>query len=603
MTVKVLVLHTAILKFHVSQLMKSYLKVCLLILTISVGVNSVSIAQFPILSHTSPSYGSVDVDMNTTLKFHFDAPILVDSLLAVVSNPSDLKEIILPIPFDAVQITGFRLSNENKTIELDIIQEEDTEYYWIIFDLIFEGNTSLASNHVLYYSTRRPENMKFITGQLNIQANTLKEKGIPIADSPLKHVLPELFKSAPEVPESGRVSSVFNPTKALVFLSDKNIDEIEETDVEEGDVDPEIIKGVGASNMHGRYSVPILARTSLLYLYALLMDEYSFAYGFYDSNNDGLPDAINTNESTDLSDMTVSMYGFSAAGGSPIASNAVLNSVVNMALTKYSDVRLLRMMGSEFLNASGFKNTIHSTPEFTGASETWNFTFHSAANDTGFHIFTDGTMMIPFEFMEEEFEVDLSDFNGLPEEPFSSEDLAQKLNEMDMDAFFEELPEDAMIVTQYNATTLESGLQGVELGENTPYWDVFVGASYLDGDEYAFDELHVFFNAETGTHIQTVSTSILDGSTDLPHGFVLEQNYPNPFNPSTFIKFQLPYNASVKLSVYDALGRLVDVLASGSMAPGSYAIQWDAKNQPSGMYFYKLEYEGASEIKKMLLIK
>lgn len=583
--------------------MNTYLKVCLLALTFTVGLSFNVFAQFPVLSHTTPSYGSVDVDVETTIKFHFDAPVLVDSLMAMISNPADLKEVILPIPFDAVQITGFRLSNENKTIELDVIQQDDTEYYWIIFDLLFEGNRSLASNHVLYYSTRRPENMKFVTGQLNIQANFLKEKGIPIADTPLKHVLPELFKNAPESPESGQVSSVFNPTKALVFMSDKDINDLEESDIEEGDVDPEIIKGVGASNMHGRYSVPILAQTSLLYLYALLMDEYSFAYGFYDSNNDGLPDAINTNESTDLSNMAVSMYGFSSAGGNPIASNAVLASVVNMALTKYNDVRLLRMIGYEFLSSDGFKNTISSTPEFTGASETWNLTFHSESGNTGFHIFTDGNMMVPFDFEDGEFDVDLNQFTGLPSEPIGSEELADKLNQMDLNSFFESLPEDAMIVAQYNATTLESSVEGADVGENTPYWDVFIGASYQDGDEYAFDEMHVFFNAESGEHIQTVSTSIFEGNDQLPDGFVLDQNYPNPFNPSTFIKFQLPFSASITLTVYDALGRLVDVLASGSMAPGSYALQWDAKNQPSGMYFYKLEYDGSAEIKKMLLIK
>lgn len=583
--------------------MKTYLKVCLLALTFVMALSYNSFAQFPVLSHTTPSYGSVDVDVETTIKFHFDAPVLVDSLMAMVSNPTDLKEIILPIPFDAVQITGFRLSNDNKTIELDVVQQDDTEYYWIIFDLLFEGNRSLASNHVLYYSTRRPENMKFLTGQLNIQANFMKEKGIPIADSPLKQILPELFKSAPELPESGQLSSVFNPTKALVFMSDKDIDELEETDVEEGDVDPEIIKGVGASNMHGRFSVPILAQTSLLYLYALLMDEYSFAYGFYDANNDGRPDAIDTNGSTDLSNMGVGMTGFSSAGGNPISSNVVLATVVNMALTKYSDVRLLRMMGNEFMSAGGFKNTISNTPEFTGTSETWNFTFHSESGDSGFHIFTDGNMMVPFEFEEGEFNVDLNQISGLPSEPIGSEELASKLNQMDLSSFFGSLPEDAMIVAQYNATTFESSVDGAEVGDNAPYWDVFLGASYLDGDEYAFDEMHVFFNAESGEHIQTVSTSIFDGKDELPAGFNLDQNYPNPFNPSTFIKFQLPFSASITLSVYDALGRLVDVLASGSMAPGSYAVQWDAKNQPSGMYFYKLEYEGAAEIKKMLLIK
>ncbi len=85
--------------------------------------------------------------------------------------------------------------------------------------------------------------------------------------------------------------------------------------------------------------------------------------------------------------------------------------------------------------------------------------------------------------------------------------------------------------------------------------------------------------------------------------YKLFQNYPNPFNPSTNIKYDLPKNSFVKLIVYDLLGREVATLVNEKLAPGSYSIDWNASQYPSGVYFYRLTADGFSETKKMVLIK
>ncbi|MCI0450542.1 MAG: T9SS type A sorting domain-containing protein [Chlorobi bacterium] len=88
-----------------------------------------------------------------------------------------------------------------------------------------------------------------------------------------------------------------------------------------------------------------------------------------------------------------------------------------------------------------------------------------------------------------------------------------------------------------------------------------------------------------------------------PVNFKLEQNYPNPFNPLTKIKYIIAKFAFVKLIVYDVLGRTVKVLINEKKAPGTYEIEFEGSSLASGVYFYRLEADGYSDFKKMVLIK
>ena len=90
---------------------------------------------------------------------------------------------------------------------------------------------------------------------------------------------------------------------------------------------------------------------------------------------------------------------------------------------------------------------------------------------------------------------------------------------------------------------------------------------------------------------------------NIPMVFSLKQNYPNPFNPTTVIKFSLPKASEVNLSVYNILGQKVVSLVNKELAQGTYEYQFDASNLTSGIYFYKLQANKYSQVKKMLLIK
>lgn len=85
--------------------------------------------------------------------------------------------------------------------------------------------------------------------------------------------------------------------------------------------------------------------------------------------------------------------------------------------------------------------------------------------------------------------------------------------------------------------------------------------------------------------------------------FELEQNYPNPFNPSTSIKFTLPKSGHVRIIVYNTLGQEVKTLINSFKEAGTYTIEFNADNLNTGLYFYKLETEGFTQVKKMTLLK
>lgn len=87
------------------------------------------------------------------------------------------------------------------------------------------------------------------------------------------------------------------------------------------------------------------------------------------------------------------------------------------------------------------------------------------------------------------------------------------------------------------------------------------------------------------------------------NNFQLYQNYPNPFNSSTKIKFSLPYDAYIKLEIYDIFGRIIKIIVDEYRDAGDYIVTFEGKELASGIYFYKLQFDGFCEVKRMVFIK
>jgi hypothetical protein len=100
-------------------------------------------------------------------------------------------------------------------------------------------------------------------------------------------------------------------------------------------------------------------------------------------------------------------------------------------------------------------------------------------------------------------------------------------------------------------------------------------------------------------------------STDvelIPLQFALNQNYPNPFNPVTTLRYELPENALVNITIYDMMGRVVSNLVSNQQRAGYKSVQWNATNntgQPvsAGIYLYTIQAGEFRQTKKMVLLK
>ncbi len=91
----------------------------------------------------------------------------------------------------------------------------------------------------------------------------------------------------------------------------------------------------------------------------------------------------------------------------------------------------------------------------------------------------------------------------------------------------------------------------------------------------------------------------------LPTTFELEQNYPNPFSSSTAIPYQLNTQSNTRVTIYDVLGREIRSFNLGLQSAGAYGVVWDGKNDlgrivAPGVYFYRLQAEGAAQVKKMV---
>lgn len=85
--------------------------------------------------------------------------------------------------------------------------------------------------------------------------------------------------------------------------------------------------------------------------------------------------------------------------------------------------------------------------------------------------------------------------------------------------------------------------------------------------------------------------------------YSLDQNYPNPFNPATKISYSIKEEGLVTLKVYDVLGKEIATLVNENKPEGNYEVDFNASQLPSGMYIYKLQSGGFSDVKKMLLTK
>jgi len=198
-------------------------------------------------------------------------------------------------------------------------------------------------------------------------------------------------------------------------------------------------------------------------------------------------------------------------------------------------------------------------------------------------LMVDGSGMVPLSPIYVSFNINPGDPGGGPPSGFMTDSTGRTHN------VTATLPEDM----------LYSPLWSVNIYDNADFAMVHDLASAQMANILAMGAANVncpVVENESANDVEQFNNSI-------PEGFTLEQNYPNPFNPSTTIRFSIPETELVTLKVYNSIGEQVAELVNEELPTGNYAVNWNAENVSSGMYFYTIKTTGFSTTKKMILLK
>jgi len=189
----------------------------------------------------------------------------------------------------------------------------------------------------------------------------------------------------------------------------------------------------------------------------------------------------------------------------------------------------------------------------------------------------------------------------IPEEEIFSYSLPPTFPQMEFDVRFSDdtklVPESGEIevITQSEMITIEYDIK-VDAGKR--YSWVLTSEN---GKDYTLEG--------TGEiTIPSVERFVLNKKIVIPSTFTLYQNFPNPFNPITTLKYDLPSDAFVTLSIYDMLGREVTQLVNTSQKSGFKSVHWDAKDSmgrpvSAGVYLYQIHAADNVQTRKMVLLK
>ncbi len=151
--------------------------------------------------------------------------------------------------------------------------------------------------------------------------------------------------------------------------------------------------------------------------------------------------------------------------------------------------------------------------------------------------------------------------------------------------------------THFDSTTIQGGYKGKPVGVE------YVGNDFktvtLSIPLYFMDQQQA---QDLIDHIMIDKFGEITGVEDevsiVPDEYVLYQNYPNPFNPNTIIKYSLPEDGFVNLTVFNMLGEEIKSLVNHLQKAGKYEVEFTAKNLPSGIYFYRIQTSSFRETKK-----
>jgi len=178
--------------------------------------------------------------------------------------------------------------------------------------------------------------------------------------------------------------------------------------------------------------------------------------------------------------------------------------------------------------------------------------------------------------------------------PVLSEELVRSLTVFNRFAVFAGTHDHGIFQTD------DTGMSWMQMNMGLLNLDVHALAINDEGVVFAGTEGAGVFRTEMAINVSNEGEERLAQPTT----FELQGNYPNPFNPQTTIRYALPEQAAVTMTIYDATGRRVaQLLQEITQAAGWHEVTFDAAALPSGVYFYRLVAGDFNEVKQMILLK
>ena len=186
---------------------------------------------------------------------------------------------------------------------------------------------------------------------------------------------------------------------------------------------------------------------------------------------------------------------------------------------------------------------------------------------------------------------------------FPADSSEDQMSELDLRWF------DVSAATKYHVmVSIHSGFAfGIAVNDSA-VTDTTIFATGLDNDRRYYWRVRAGNTGGWGlwSDVWTFTTSPVTSITEsdqLPASYRLDQNYPNPFNPATEISFAIPEASFVQIRVFDLLGREVATLVNRELPAGTHRTEWHANGAPSGVYFYRMDADGFTQARRLILMK
>ncbi|TVQ15859.1 MAG: T9SS C-terminal target domain-containing protein [Balneolaceae bacterium] len=575
-------------------------------------------AQSLVLQSSNPADGSTSVQLVTNVSFTFNKALDTEAMLF------EYEEVFDPEPYDFVTISGEpTFSNNDRTITLPVIHFEEGDYLWFVTGARAADGSDQTVPYLVRYTTLDQNGPWQVSGNLTFEdddngglpASGISQLGRDVVYSPgtiqrlatpskaqREKVIDMVRTYVAETTgttdkQSINPEMIFNNDEmsAVAVLFDGNPFAFDDEDDEE--TEP-VVRAAAIANPDGSYSIPYV-RDGVYYPFAIAFEEDGFeaAFGFYDPDGTGVPATI-TVAGSNVSgiDMVLGSLG-------PITASEALETLT----TTYAPL----IEGQELISIITFTSSFGSTVEATGKSIFWAFVYHDRSEDIAmvYTLFPFGSVEIDDDaegwFMDiagedENFpdQIDYSQMGTIT--AFADSDMITAVIEQNGGAAFREMIEQGAIsFISYSAANFYWVDLEDDLASDRFLWKLQYGASDFTG----FSSSAIFYaDMQTGEFITGTFTSIAENS-DVPATVELKQNYPNPFNPATVIPFRLDTDSDVRLAIYNMLGQEIATITEGRLAAGEHRVTWDAGNLSSGIYLYRLNVDGQTLTRKMVLVK